>query len=239
MIKYSEDREEFTVSLQSLFVVCELFVFGLYLLFSNSLIVIMDMPKKYMFLMFMDIFVVTAFQFWSARQRVNFEYKKLVIITAINAILKPSLGIIAILNCPNRIDARIITMVIADVIVFGQFSVKILIGKKSNHHITKYWKYALTYNLPLVPHYLSQIVLNQSDRIMINSLVGSGEAGIYSLAYSAAAILTIVNQSVLNSFNPWLYQKIKDKKYQNIGSVSISLLIIIGMQSCRKLKFTI
>ena len=94
---------------------------------------------------------------------------------------------------------------------------------------TKYWKYALNYNLPLVPHYLSQTVLNQSDRIMINSIVGSSAAGIYSLAYSASVILTIVNQSVLNSYNPWMYKKIRDKEYDSIGEVSVMLLSLIGV----------
>ena len=32
----------------------------------------------------------------------------------------------------------------------------------------KYWKYALKFNIPLIPYYLSQVVFNTSDRIMIS-----------------------------------------------------------------------
>ena len=62
---------------------------------------------------------------------------------------------------------------------------------------------------------------------MIRSMVGLSEAGIYSLAYSAAAILTIVNTSILNTYNPWIYKEIRDKKYDNIGKISNTILLIV------------
>ena len=50
----------------------------------------------------------------------------------------------------------------------------------------EYWRYALSFNLPLVPYYLSQIIFNQSDRLMINSMTGKGEAAMYGVAYQLA-----------------------------------------------------
>ena len=61
-------------------------------------------------------------------------------------------------------------------------------GKK--FYSAKFWKHALMFNLPLIPHYLSQTILNSADRIMISSLVGASEAGIYSLAYSISVSYT-------------------------------------------------
>ena len=37
------------------------------------------------------------------------------------------------------------------------------------------------FNLPLIFYYVSQIILNQSDRIMINYYQGSGKAAVYSV----------------------------------------------------------
>ena len=36
----------------------------------------------------------------------------------------------------------------------------------------EYWGYALRIGIPIVPHYLSGIILNQGDRIMIDKMVG-------------------------------------------------------------------
>ena len=227
LIKYEDDQEEFTASLQSLYLANFTIVFIIYIIFSGFWNNIFELPTSYMCMMFADILVQVSFHFWSARQRVQFKYRLLIAFTLANAILRPTLGVIAITLLDDKVFARISTMVLADVLIFGCFFLGMFI-KKGKKISFKYWKYALMYNLPLVPHYLSQLVLNQSDRLMIKHLVGASSAGIYSLAYSSAAILTIVNQSITNSYNPWMYQKIRDKQYTNIGKVSYSTLGIVG-----------
>lgn len=228
LIKFEDDSEEFTASLQCLYTLNTALVFCVYALFSGFWNNLLDLPTKYMVVMFLDILMQAAFQFWSVRQRVNFVYRNLVRVTLLNAVLKPVMGIVAVILCEDHVSARIFTIAAADVLVFGWFFLA-LFFKRGRKFSTKYWKYALGYNLPLVPHYLSQMVLNQSDRVMIKSIVGASAAGIYSLAYSAAVILTIVNQSILNSYNPWMYKKIKEKDYGNIGNVSVAILLIIGV----------
>lgn len=236
LIKFEDDSDEFTASLQSLYVINWTFVFGIYGIFYGFWNSVTELPTTYMCAMFLDILVSVSFNFWSARQRVEYKYRALVAVTIINAIVKPTVGIIAVLNSNNRISARIYTIVLVDILVFGCFFCGMFV-KKGKRISKKYWKYALAYNLPLVPHYLSQIVLNQSDRVMINSICGSDEAGIYSLAYNAAIILTIINQSILNSYNPWMYKSIRDKEYSNIEKVSVSLLSVVGVLNLALIAF--
>ena len=69
----------------------------------------------------------------------------------------------------------------------------------------KFWKYALLFNIPLVPHYLASTVLNSADRIMIQEMVGSSEAGIYNLAYSVSLIMTFFNTALMQTITPWMY----------------------------------
>lgn len=228
LVKYEHDSEEFTASLQSLYVLNMTIVFGIYAVFSDFWSSLLDLPKSYLYLLFVDMYMTTAFHFWSARQRVEYKYKRLVQLTLTNTVLKPTLGIVAVLTFQDKVFGRITAIAAADIFTFGFLFLRMFLkpGKRVSN---KYWKYALAYNLPLVPHYLSQVVLNQSDRIMIKSMVGSSEAGIYSLAYSAASILLIVNQSILNSYNPWMYKKIKSGDYNPIHSVSVMLLLLIAV----------
>ena len=126
---------------------------------------------------------------------------------------------------------RILGLVLVEVIGYTWCAVIQLIkGKK--FFSKKFWIYALSYNLPLIPHYLSQMVLNNSDRIMINDMVGSDAAGIYSLAYSLAMIMTLFNNALGQTISPWMYQKIKDKKISDIAPVaylSIAVVIVVNM----------
>lgn len=45
-------------------------------------------------------------------------------------------------------------------------------------------------------------------------------AGIYSVAYNAAAVLRIVTQSVNNAFIPWQYEKLEEKKFKEVDNMS-------------------
>lgn len=75
----------------------------------------------------------------------------------------------------------------------------------------RYWKYALLFNVPLIPHYLANYALGQSDRIMIGKLIGSSEAAFYSVAYTISMMMMLIISAINNSFIPYLYKEL-DKK---------------------------
>lgn len=228
LVKYEEDKDRFTGSLQCLYILTTAICFSIYMAFQKQWDTLFGLDSSFIYAMFVDILAATAYHFWSTQQRVDFQYRKLVIVTMINAVLRPGAGIVMIYMFPlHKLEARIFSMVVVDAITFGPFFFGIF-RKGIKVFTTRYWKYALAFNLPLVPHYLSQIVLNQSDRIMIKSMEGSSVAGIYSLAYSVASIMTIVNTSVINTLTPWMYKKMKAKEYKQIGTNTILLLVLIG-----------
>ena len=92
----------------------------------------------------------------------------------------------------------------------------------------KYWTYALKFNIPLIPYYLSQMIFNQSDRIMISRMSGQTNAALYSVAYQFAVVLVFVINSINSSFVPWTYRSIKDKKHNMIKKVTNIIIIFIA-----------
>lgn len=87
----------------------------------------------------------------------------------------------------------------------------------------------MSFQLPLIFHSLSFLVLAQSDRIMIGGLVGSTEAALYSVAYSLSNVVIIFQTSINQVLKPWRYQKMDNKKYRSISNITNFLLIIIGI----------
>ena len=63
---------------------------------------------------------------------------------------------------------------------------------------------------------------------MIERMVGDSKAGIYSLAYMVAMVMTLLSTAIDQTFSPWLYQKIKDKKIGNIAPVAYTSLLLIA-----------
>ena len=226
LIKYEEDEEEFSASLHSLFAAVFFIGFLIYLVWHGFFSRLLEIPFNYMMCMFADMLMAVSFHFWSAKQRVDYKYRSLIAVTIANSILKPAMEITAIALFADNVTARIYALTAADVVCFGALFAGMWTGAKKVS--TKYWGYALRYNIPLVPHYLSQIVLNQSDRVMIKRLIGASQAGIYTLAYTLASIMVVLNQAILNSFNPWMYRQIKNRKFQDIGRYSMGLLLMLA-----------
>ena len=176
-----------------------------------------------------SIFVITwasgLFEFWCARQRVEYHYKALAALTLGFSLAQPISGIIAVLAFPNsKVDARVFSMALVQLISFGWiFFLYLRRGRTAFDQ--DHWIHALKLNLPLIPHYLSQSLLNTSDRIMIRSMVSASAAGIYGLSYSISFLMTIVNQAILNTMNPWMYQQIKNRDYDRLARVTYIVLI--------------
>ena len=94
-----------------------------------------------------------------------------------------------------------------------------------------YWKYAILFNLPLIPHYLSQTVLSRSDRIMIERMVGADQAGIYSVAYSISLVMVLFNIALGQTISPWMFKKIKNRQISDIAPVAYGSMAFIAVMN--------
>lgn len=228
LLKYEEHQDDFISSMEG-FLSCITFLYlVLYILFRSFWNDFFGLNTTLMLCMIAMLWVETIFGFWAAREQFNYRYQKLITITLIMSLVNPITGIISVLMIPNnKVEARIITMTILQVAVYTGFFFLQFFRSKRFFNLP-FWKFAFFFNLPLIPHYLSQTILNSSDRIMIGKMVGDREAGLYSLAYSVAMILTMLNTSIQQAFNPWLYRKIKAAEYNGIGKASYTILCIVA-----------
>ena len=229
LVAYEENRKEFISSMQGLcfsLVVIWLVIYFAFESFWNNLF---NLSTNLMLLMFVHIWLSASFSFWATEQKVEYKYARLVGLTLLMAILSPALSVYLVLNCNDKVMARIAGGLIVQGFLYGWlFFYHLKNGKRFFSKV--YWKYALCFNLPLIPHYLSTIILNSSDRIMIADMVDNKSAGIYSLSYSVSMVLTIFNSSLLSTVEPWIYQKLKSNDLLKLPKVAYcSLSLIAGI----------
>ena len=228
LIKYDKERRIFTSSLQGLLTTLVTVWVIIYFIFQDFWNNLFTLTTVQMLCMFIMIWTTAMFSFWANEQRVTYSYRTLVIVTLIASFSAPFLGIFLILHADDKVTARILGIVLVEFIAYSwMFFYQMKKGK--TFFSKRFWLYALGFNLPLVPHYLSQTVLNSSDRIMIQRMIGQSEAGIYNLAYSLSLIMTIFNTALMQTINPWMYQKIKDKKGKEIAPIAYGTLILIAV----------
>lgn len=236
LVKFDDKRNVYTSSLQGLTLVLVATWTVIYLLFRDFWNSIFTLTTVQMLAMLVIIWGAAVFNFWSMEQRVDFKYRHVVLITLIVSVVRPGLGIVLVLHAKDKVTARILGMALMDFVAYiGLFIKQMRQGK--TFYSARFWKYAVLFNLPLVPHYLSMNVLNSADRIMISNLVGDAQAGIYSLAYSVSQIMTVFNTALLQTIEPWIYKKIKARQIGDLSGVAYSTFILIAVVNLLLIAF--
>lgn len=227
LIKYENEKDAYSSSLQGLTLTLVGSWTLVYLLFHNFWNRIFSLTTVQMLAMMLMIWTSAVFSFWAAEQRVKLNYIQMVALILIVSVVRPAVAILFILHAKDKVTARIIGLVLVDVIAYtGLFFVQMRRGRV--FYSKKFWKYAVRFNLPLIPHYLSSVVLSSADRIMIDRIVGASEAGIYSLAYSVSLLMSLFGAALSQTMEPWMYQKIKEKKTDEFPGIAYLTLMIVG-----------
>lgn len=69
----------------------------------------------------------------------------------------------------------------------------------------RYWREALRFGVPLVPHIAGIYLLSTFDRMVVNTRLGLSEAGIYLVAVQLSSAVTLVFDAVNKAYVPWLF----------------------------------
>lgn len=72
---------------------------------------------------------------------------------------------------------------------------------------------------------------------MIQKMVGESAAGVYSLAYSMAMILSMINTSILQAIRPWVFQRIKAGEKEKIQPVVVSAILVVAFCNIMLISF--
>lgn len=227
--EFEGDRDRFISSLQGLSTTLTLGIALLFLLFIGFIERISKLNRILLFAMLFEFLLVPAFYYWGAKQRFEYKYKSLVFVTIISAFVSSLFSILAAYYSPSKkVEAKIITSIAINCAFYLYFYI-LNIKKGKVFYSSKYWKYALAFNIPLIPHYLSQTVLNQSDRIMISEICGEAATAFYGLAYNVSIIMTVIISAINDSYVPFTFQSIKRRETTALRKNTNLLLILVAL----------
>lgn len=228
MVKYEKRRDEYITAIQGICLLLSCIFLIIYLPLRNLWNRLFELPTVFVLLMVSEIIFSTATSLWMGKNRFEFKYKSVIAVTLLTAILSPVSAYILVSLTQEKGYARIVGYaginILIGIIIFVLNTKR---GKKLYNN--EFWKYAFEFNLPLLAYYLSQVIFNQSDRIMISHITGNSDAAMYGVAYNLATILTFILNAINASYVPWLYGKIKDKKAEENKSISLVLVILMGL----------
>jgi len=244
--EYSEDFKQFL----GFSIVITSLVFGVstffILLFRESLAGLLELPDMLIYFLIPAIlFEVINITFRQVYQPIK-ESKR---------IKKYSIGtvyltfILTVAFILLREDTKYIGRLQALIVVSGVYSLiklRDVFKYYAFGYKRSYLSYIAKFSLPNIPYLLSGVILSQFDRILINSELGSSQAGLYSFAYNIGALQIMLSNSIHNAWTPQYYAHMKDNNqgaiikdaslYSKLIALGATFLILFGMELGRVLS---
>lgn len=222
---YEEEFDGFVKSIVA-FVFCIFLLWIIIIIvFNNWITLITGVSVEYLFLMLAQIVFGRMILLYHQREKLFYRYKNSVYVSLSASISMASLSIVLVLLMNDRLMGRILGMTISEFII--GLGCGIILLKNAQGINTKYWKYAIRVSLPYIPHLLSMTILNSTDRIMIKKICGAEDTAIYSLAYNASLLITMLFMAINDAFVPWLGDRLIEREFETIRKASLRLVCLV------------
>lgn len=226
-MKFADKRKEFLSSIQMLMTLFTILFALIVFIFNGYLLRLIKLPSFMLYIMLLISLLNNTMLNWSWYQRYNNNYKKLFRVTVFSTLLMQFFGVLSVvfIPYPNKGITMVLGMALARLIIYGY--IYVCVFKDGKTYINEqYYNFAIKYSIAVVPHALSQIILNSSDRIMIEKYCGAEKAAYYGVAYSIVMAANIIAISISSAVQPWFFERLKERKYNEIGGTTNVLLII-------------
>lgn len=172
-------------------------------------------------LLLLDSYGTALIQFFNTYVGLEYRYGSFLVMAGFNALANLGLSVFLMLTifrgdrATGRILGNALPVVLLSIVIMVYF------WRKQRPALNgTYVRYAVSYSFPLIPHGLSQVVLSQFDRLMIKSMIGEAQSGIYSFAYTIFSIINVTANSMDNVWGPWFYEKMEKREYGSIRKYS-------------------
>lgn len=226
-VKY-EDKEQVLSAISGLSLILTAIWFLGSLLFARQLSSLMQMSEALVACLFVTFIAQAGIHCWQLYKRYTYEYKSLILVTLALTAFSSLLGVVCVVFVSDTAEGRLIPQTVVTAII----GLSIYISIFNNNHTVynkEMWSFALVFCISLLPHYLSEFVLQSSDKLMINYMCGSRDVAIYSVAYSVGSLINLITGAINSSFAPYQYQQIKSQNYKRLSSTANQVLIVVAL----------
>jgi len=208
-----EDQLKYQSSILFLSITSYLSFSLLALVFMKPISVLLKMDPLLCIIMLVQGFATMCISFANAKFTCEFKAESNLILSLTSSVVGIIISLILFNLIPLSINyyARILGVTIGDTLIAIVFCIYIF--KKSRTFYNKeYWRFCLPLSVPYIFHSISGILLNQSDKVMIQQILNYSQAGIYSLACSFAGIMTVIYCALNNSWVPFYFEYLRRNK---------------------------
>lgn len=210
-VEYDEEAQtKYQSSVLSLSIlvygVCSLFV----LLFMGPVSSLLKLEPFLICMMLIQAFGTFCVSFLSTKYTYEFKAGRNMAISLGVTIVTLVLSVLFVLQLPyeTRYYGRIVAIAATYAVIGIPAAVSILLAGRTFYN-REYWKFCLYLALPTVFYNLSDLILGQSDRVMLQQIMNTAMTGQYSLALNFGNIMFTIFGALNNTWVPFYFEDMK------------------------------
>lgn len=228
--EHKEDRSQFISSIVVLCNIVTIFVFAILFFVKDYFSNLFLLSNSLVLAMFIYFMFSPSQVFWITRQRYEYRYKLPFIVTVFSALVSQLISVICIIciSTENQAELKIWSTLLATLLFQIPIYIILLIKGKCGFNVN-IWKSTLTVAVPLLPHYLAQHIMSNSDRIMLQNMTSNTYVAIYSVVATISMVSTIVWSAINASLVPFTYEKMDANREQAVNKVVNPLLVFYAL----------
>lgn len=211
----------------------------IFALLQNRLSQMLSMSQLMLWMLLLYSFSQNIMFAWTIKNQYEYNYIPIVAVSLAYTALSAFGGLASVLLTSPTAEARLVPQVfslfaiVLWIIVSHGFKVKV-----NADTLKEIWVFCLGFAVPLLPHYLSEIVLQSSDKIMISKLCGRSEVAVYTIAYTVGNLIQVIISSINSAFASYQYQKIKSGEYDVLAKNTNIIIAFIAFCLCLLMMFS-
>ena len=215
---FEQDLDRYVLSMASLSMLSTGIWFIVVMLFHDFFSRLLSIDVTYLYWMFAYLFFMPVVNLFMAHQRFQYRYKASVACSMLVSLGASFLAVVLVVFMDDKMTGRVIGYVLPSALV-GAFLLGYYIQKGRGIRL-RYWRFALAYSLPFIPHLLSMFLLEGMDKVMVRKMCDAQSLGLYSLAYVVGNLITVLVLAVNNAYVPWLGEQMKGEQFHWIRRIS-------------------
>lgn len=180
---------------------------------------LLDLPGYLIVIMLIHGLGTYSVNFLSTKFVYEFKAGRKLILSLTVTLTSLALSLALVLAMPQ--ETRYLGRILGIAATYGLIGIPACIwilmqGKKLYHR--EYWRFCLYLAVPTVFYNLSDLVLGQSDQLMIQQMLSPAQVGHYAYALKFAGILYILFTALLNTWAPFFFEDMKEGQAQQVRS---------------------
>ncbi len=232
-VEYPEQDQE---KYQSAAMGLSLSVFGvcaaLVLLAIGPVSQALKLPKLLVVLMLVQAFGTYCINFLNMKFVYEFKAGRNMVMSLVVTLVTLGLSLALILPMPQeqRYYGRILAIALTYGILGIPSGIYILMRGKTFFR-RDYWRFCLGLAIPVVCYNLSDLILGQSDKVMVQQMLGDGFAGRYGAALVLGGVMFTIFSALNNTWCPFFFEDMKQGKQEQVQRKAANFLELFTVLS--------